>query len=320
MDCEKVREYYSEYLEGNMGDEHGAIEAHLRECPTCKNELKKLEVVIKLLGNLPEVNAPPGLIVGLNRKIDEVEKGFFKRMREEIVSPGGMSKILAVAATITLVFLGVFYISGRPPQKGMLTTSDATTATRIATRDVIKPAREARPGAVPVRLRRPKPERVVGMPDERRVRSTRSVASRDLVRPVSLRSGGSSARRPADGVYRALDDMGYRTTATQPRPRRVDTAPQPKKSKAAYFDYIVLIKSENKADCAEQVVSLIQTSEGISIDYGDNAIFAQIPIELADNFLQALESLGEVTVIKGPLDRLETQNFLFIVVTLPVVP
>ena len=97
-------------------------------------------------------------------------------------------------------------------------------------------------------------------------------------------------------------------------------APPSSKARAAYFDKIVLIDSEDKKDVYEQAKSLAQTFEGQVLPYGEDVLFAQIPTELSDNFLQAVESLGETTVIDGPLERLDAQNFLCIIITVSIDP
>lgn len=60
----------SAYLDGELGAaERRAVDSHLRTCPICRRDLAELERVKALLGALPEVEPPAGLLADIRREV-----------------------------------------------------------------------------------------------------------------------------------------------------------------------------------------------------------------------------------------------------------
>lgn len=62
MDCEHVGAWLSPYLDGEIpADERARIDAHLRDCPTCRQALGDLRVIAGSIRRATRHSAPPGL-------------------------------------------------------------------------------------------------------------------------------------------------------------------------------------------------------------------------------------------------------------------
>jgi|GEM_PF-2195938 len=62
MKCERARELFSDYLEGNIEDALTiSLRGHLDECPDCRDEFEGFKQTWGLLGSLPEVDPPVNL-------------------------------------------------------------------------------------------------------------------------------------------------------------------------------------------------------------------------------------------------------------------
>lgn len=93
MQCLEVQEHLSAWLDGEAPEElHGAVAAHLAECPACRAELKVLERLDAALAGL-ESPAPRGLA---------------EKVRQQLPRPASpWRQSLALAACLALgIFLG----------------------------------------------------------------------------------------------------------------------------------------------------------------------------------------------------------------------
>ncbi len=74
MDCERVQDRLSEFLEGSLPEsEQVGVTAHLAECLPCKAMKEGLEETLLLLRSLPPRQAPPDLLEGIGRRIAQEE-------------------------------------------------------------------------------------------------------------------------------------------------------------------------------------------------------------------------------------------------------
>ena len=59
-DCRKIRELFSEYIDGVLDKENiDLVEEHLSKCEACRKELNKLVEMLKILKNLKKEETPP---------------------------------------------------------------------------------------------------------------------------------------------------------------------------------------------------------------------------------------------------------------------
>ena len=112
MECEKVRESLSAYLDGELSEqEREAVSAHVERCPECARELTALRQVSALYRRLEDPEPP----VDLEERVF-AEVGRFRASRVPFWTrfsfPSSPKPILAVAASV-LVVCGAAIITAR---------------------------------------------------------------------------------------------------------------------------------------------------------------------------------------------------------------
>jgi len=299
MDCKEIKECYSDYIEDASVEVRSLVEEHVAECSKCREGLKNFGVMLTRLRSLPEASVPPDFIVKVNRKIDSMEhRGVVKEVWQSFFAVGGWSKALAMAATFVLIILGAFYFQEQPIDKTVTHSTEMARISDESGKDLVaKPSTPAQPVVLPV----PSGPRTI----------LRDYGIQDPVSPVGYRSGGVS---PATSSNPLSEEVAY--PADRNQPFAAFSIPPPSRSKAAYPDHIVLIKVDNQSEATEQVRNLVESLNGKFLAYGSDVTFAQIPFELQDQFLMALDSLGKVTVINGPIERTDAHYFLVEVIAI----
>lgn len=74
MECKKIKKLLQLYIDNTLiSDKKQMIEGHLKECPTCRAELKSLYSMIKMVESLPEIS-PPDFTEKVMSKILQVER------------------------------------------------------------------------------------------------------------------------------------------------------------------------------------------------------------------------------------------------------
>lgn len=119
MDCDRVREELSAYLDGELAaPEAGQLRAHLDRCPTCRGELDSLRRAAEAVKDLPPLKAPAGLR----------EKVMAGVRAEETADAPRMSPWRAwwpVAATVLIA--AVIMLLNRAPEPKRAATRDYAT-------------------------------------------------------------------------------------------------------------------------------------------------------------------------------------------------
>lgn len=115
MDCCKVQEVLSEFLDGRLqGKDKNFIEDHLHECLACRAEYKKLKNLVTALKSLPEVPAPPNFLAILQQRLAETNKPWWKKVVESFdrtLSTVPLKAMTVAAAAILAVT--VFVVSNQ---------------------------------------------------------------------------------------------------------------------------------------------------------------------------------------------------------------
>lgn len=286
MNCQEAREQYSDYIDCCLGDRQDAVDSHLDACPECKRELLRLRKILNKLNCLPQIEAPTNFIVKLNERLDEMEKPWYSRALE-YMTIGTPSRALALAASFALVIVAAFYfdsqkVSTETAENNIL-QAPRTVNWMAPTSPTMEPRTER--SAIPVStVADTEPQPFTGGP----------------LRPVSL--GGSYAAIPE--------------SVPLPGVVEVDAVTSSVTQKVPYVDGIVLLRASNPAGAAQQVRRAADSFSGQHLDYSENVIFASVLDDNADLFLQALETMGNVEIVTGPIDR-GLPTTLFQVVVIP---
>lgn len=121
MDCKAVEEKLSAYLDGQLSaEEMRLVDAHLKTCPACQDELSSLEGTIALLHSLEAVAPPVELKEKILGRVQELNlrqqpqftvpgRGFFSQVLHRL----GRSRLTGVAVAAVVLLLAV--LLGRGP-------------------------------------------------------------------------------------------------------------------------------------------------------------------------------------------------------------
>jgi putative zinc finger protein len=107
MDHEQVNSLLSEYLEQNLqADVQQQIEEHLSTCPECRNDLELLRQALRLVQQLPRVEAPADFPARLKRRARKA--GLFdsrrRRADERYMVPFEPAMVIVLATVGALIF------------------------------------------------------------------------------------------------------------------------------------------------------------------------------------------------------------------------
>lgn len=106
MKCEQIRDLLSPYMD-QMTDsqENNAIIAHLAACPDCREELKQLEAMRDMMGNLYTPQLPDTFAQDLRQRLNDGKKIILKPRYLKTPSKAGW---IAAAVAVVALAAGIF--------------------------------------------------------------------------------------------------------------------------------------------------------------------------------------------------------------------
>lgn len=130
MECEKIREKFSSFLEGDLDpSEEKALKEHLASCSTCQKDFETFKKTMNWLHSVDEVEAPEGFLAEIYQKMeDRKEKGY----RQEWVHRLMRFKLPAQAVAMVAIVFAVLYLTKMiPVETPGLKKVDKTLAYRV---------------------------------------------------------------------------------------------------------------------------------------------------------------------------------------------
>lgn len=104
MDCEKIRDLFSEYIEHQLEEEDIALfEKHMEKCQQCRNEFYKFEKMIIRLKAIKDIEPPKELKDKIMKKVVSEEN---KKLNAKIIN---FRKHASVAAAVLILIVGIIY-------------------------------------------------------------------------------------------------------------------------------------------------------------------------------------------------------------------
>ena len=119
MDCRKVKELFSDYIDGNLDEiERKALEDHLAACAECRAECDSLLNSWEMLTDFVVPPVGDQFTRQVMQKINDrgsqsVVSGWFSRLFA-IFSLRHFPAVPALASLVVLIGIGYFILSGRP--------------------------------------------------------------------------------------------------------------------------------------------------------------------------------------------------------------
>jgi hypothetical protein len=113
MKCDEVKKLISGLLDGDLDEETaGSVKEHIEKCPECQMEYLGLKRVIDALDELEELDAPPDIIVNVNKMLDE--EPLYRKIFG-LIAGLNIKRIPLKAMAITIVAILVVYLSQKNP-------------------------------------------------------------------------------------------------------------------------------------------------------------------------------------------------------------
>jgi hypothetical protein len=131
MECARIKELLSEYIDGTLGAQARAVVAdHVATCKSCKEELASLSALVEELGSLETVKAPEDFLEKIHGRM-ESRFGFDTIVRK-LFRPFGIKIPLELAAAATIAILVISVLSIQQAEKQIVQIPKVSTSERIA--------------------------------------------------------------------------------------------------------------------------------------------------------------------------------------------
>jgi hypothetical protein len=118
MDCCKIKELLSEYIDGTLDRRTKAlIEEHLLTCRGCQEELDSLEALVKELRSLDAVDAPDDFLENLHERMEP--SPWFRRIMRILFVPWRIKIPLELTGAVATVLLIVSIIHIQQSEREM---------------------------------------------------------------------------------------------------------------------------------------------------------------------------------------------------------
>lgn len=106
MECRKVKEWLSEYLDGMLDEEASAlVQTHLSECADCRKEYASLKALVRELGTMEAVSPPADFLDRIHERMEE--PSWFSKLMHTLFVPLRF-KIPLEFAAVALVAVVIF--------------------------------------------------------------------------------------------------------------------------------------------------------------------------------------------------------------------
>jgi len=141
MECAKIRELLSEYIDGILDEQTKArVDKHLLTCEDCTEELASLRAVVDKLGSLESVEAPGDFLDKLHQRM---EPGFtFRKLVQTLFVPVYVKIPLEAATAVAMVVLILAVWNAQQPEKQIAQVPQDSAHVMLAkktTADRVKP-------------------------------------------------------------------------------------------------------------------------------------------------------------------------------------
>ena len=144
MECAKIREFLSEYIDGTLDAQNKAlVEAHLLACKGCEEDLASLKAVVKELGTLESVEAPEDFLEKIHERIEPRFK--LGKIMQKLFFPLRIKIPLQFATATVMAILIFSFLYIQQPEKQIVDMREGLKHVKMAKKakvDIAKGAPE----------------------------------------------------------------------------------------------------------------------------------------------------------------------------------
>lgn len=114
MNCSRIKELLSEYLDGQLDKEQEAlVKDHLLLCGDCRDEFESMKAVVREMGSLNTVKAPDDFLESLHGRIKK--DSWFQKIKSFLFTPDKFRIPVELATLATAVVIAFFIFHIVPP-------------------------------------------------------------------------------------------------------------------------------------------------------------------------------------------------------------
>ena len=142
MECAKIKDLLSEYIDGTLDAQTKAlIDEHLLACPECNEELASLKTLIRELGSVESFKAPDDFLEKLHERLES--RVSFRKIMRILFVPGRIKIPLgfATATAMAVLIFSILYI--QKPEKMIQGVPESSTHVKVTEKtsmDTVSPA------------------------------------------------------------------------------------------------------------------------------------------------------------------------------------
>jgi len=314
MECSRISEYLSDYLDGGLDAEtRQIVDGHVRECADCRRDLAALQATIRELHDLPRVAAPPDFLERIHERLDA--RSPLRRLGRVLFYPFKVKIPLQLAGAAAMAVLVFSLVGIQHTERPSLEVAQPP-----AERTVKPPKEEPVPG-----LRKEKEEKPAPAPArERTLQSdaldTGTVAVQKAVEPVRRielalrighRPGADEEARPSAVVAESPRPQGEVRGRAAPAPAaggRAESAAESRQGLAASAKKGAPAQGERPAGrpdfrraARDQIRELAERFGGRMTELREKdvsgkggAVLVTLPLDRYGDLLEGLRQLGRV--------------------------
>jgi hypothetical protein len=308
MDCRKIEELLSEYIDGVLPEDvAGRVEAHLADCAGCSDAYEEMSRLVGYMRDMETVDEPADLLVNVKARMDQPSPltGWLRR-----VFWPPLVRVPAAAAVLAALAIFLVYrpgMEGAPDVYEFTLRVDAVEegdelgagrvaknmATEVEEEEPARPARDedkpasptaladelkAQPATTPEAVRSQEKASPVVLPEEKREATSKEKRSRAVEQEPVARS------IMEDTAAEEVPDVGKTGEAKKAAPK-----------KSISLDEVILTAGKDHA-----LVSAVQMESMVA---RPDTTWVEIPADSLDRFLEKLRGRGRVVSVIPPEAR-----------------
>lgn len=312
MECSRIREYLSDYLDDGLDAEtRQIVDGHVRECPNCRGDLAALQATIRELRDLPRVAAPPDFLERIHERLDAHSP--LKRLSRALFYPFRIKVPLQLAGAAAMAVL-IFSLVGI-----QRTERPSLEVARPPAERTVKPPKEE---PVPA-LRKEKEEKPVPAPSKERtpqrdaldtdavaVQKAEPVRRIELALRIVPRPGADEEARPSAVVAESPRPQGEVRGRAAKAPAvegRAESGAESRQGLAASAKKVAPaperpgVRPDSQGEVRERIRGLAERLGGWMDEFqeGDapgkgGAVLVTLPLARYRDLLEGLRQLGRI--------------------------
>jgi len=298
VQCAKVEEQLSEYIDDLLDTPvRSLVDAHLQNCPACHKTLEELKTLVRDLGDLEPVSAPPDFFDKVQQRL--LKRSWARRIFEALFVPPLVKLPLQFAAVAVMAIL-VITISYRiTPETEVARRSDETGQKEVVSepaKDTYKPMKQDQPKVAESGEQ--------GQIVQEEIIELALVLNQVTVEPVRDEKSGSAEKSkkqlsPSMPSSPAPATLNQNELQLTPQKSEMEHAKQEEKTATASDSDRGFVEIQSLTNRLNGTIIESAGTAHLRTHHEEETITVKIPFTSYNQFLEALRQLGSVQGVTG---------------------